>query len=159
MQFKNAYKKLLVNNKVKSIKGNCFPLDSTYILNTYNRKVDELNTKNHVDINIIKKYDIKINETEEDQYDEIINFPINLSFYKETAITAIAGFVIKSLKKTVKCIDCISAIEDKTLQNSFLNLKAEQYSFINRPSADVVSICIETERYIQKMWHEKKIIK
>ena len=59
MQFKNAYKKLLVNNKVKSIKGNCFPLDSTYILNTYNTKVDELNTKNHVDINIIKNMTLR----------------------------------------------------------------------------------------------------
>lgn len=87
-------------------------MDSTILLNAIGGKTKI--SLNIDDMTIIKKYDISVNDLllEEEDYIMEINVLEELSLLTQNIIVYIGGFVVKKLKKLIKCSVCIEAIEE-----------------------------------------------
>lgn len=139
-QFKAAYTRLLAHHEVMtSDSANCSILDSTSIVNVTSENV-YLNTINESDIH---REDIS-NWSDAKAVVEDHNYCVNAyrhqSQYSEDVIGYVAGFVVRKLKKKLKCVDCISAIDMKTRCASKLLLRKNRGG-LSFPSEDITNLC------------------
>lgn len=74
-------------------------------------------------------------------------------------IIYIAGFLVHKVNNKVKCNICISTLlgSKENLCNSFVNFK--DIGGLIYPSDDVISICIETDKYIKQFYKHSKMNK
>ena len=89
--------------------------------------------------------------------DDVINLDnLNLSNYTNNIVVYIAGFVVKKLRKSLKCSLCISALvetsDTRPQFSEFLDLKNRGGLVV--PSSDVSKICTWTERVVR---HETQL--
>jgi hypothetical protein len=101
LQFKTAYRQLLLRHEIKELdNGNC-SFDGVQILHTSSKSVD-----NSSEVNT----DVEINPEEIDE-DIILSTFYELTHYVEGVVDYIAGFVAKKLKTKFKCHICIQNLE------------------------------------------------
>lgn len=146
-QFYYTFKRLMLKHNVKNVKGNCLELDNTQLIfNSDSLISSELSMDN---ISFIKKYSIDINDliSNTEDFHGIIKFIPSVSDLSENPVAYVAGFVVKSLKKIVRCEICNSVLEclgSSTNIRYFKLLNAKnwgQVSGLVKPSKDVVKIC------------------
>ena len=73
--------------------------------------------------------------------------------YQREVITYIAGFVVKSLKSTVTCPECNSALYG---DNFSLLIDRKTCGGLTYPSVDVINICILTDKIIKLIYMTKQ---
>ena len=100
-QFIAAYKQLLMRHNIKGGRGNCTPQDDTQILSRVkDQSIINSQTTRISEVAIAKRYDLELREPDSFDHDycDVPN-AIELSEYKEAAISYIAGMWLKWLKK------------------------------------------------------------
>lgn len=158
-QFYYTFKRLMMQHDIKRVNGNCFTLDNTTILGTSQTQIQPDITLD--EMSLIKKYNIDINDMviDTEEFQGILKFLPTLTSLTENVVGYIAGFVVKSIKKVIKCKVCISILEEERKASvdldyfKLLNRKnrADSYSGLTKPSADVVKCCMFTERKVKQI--------
>lgn len=156
-QFKSAFKKLLVHGELKHItSGNCIPLTDIPIL-TYTKPeiLINLSTDRHSLLNDIERDNTSQQHLDYNVIDNDHDYladPSRLTEFAKSVITYIAGFVVRSVAKTVKCQHCLSVLR----QDKFKSLQAKKdKGGLVYPSGDVIKIC----EIAEKIFRRNKFIK
>lgn len=149
-QFKSAYKRLVVHGEIKSIEsGNCIPLEEIKILThtevRYEAKINKYASQN------IRDIDNQEPENIDDDHDYIIADPSKLTMFTEEIIPYIGGFVVKKIKKTLKCEDCLLALVSIKYSGLIFN---KDKGGLNYPSHDVIKVCTLAEKILRKHLHK-----
>jgi len=146
-QFMAAYKRLLIRHNVKNGMGNCILRDSTVVLNVTPTAIGSPTA-----INLARKYDLIVRDhpiESDHDYADIPNFE-TISEYKEAAVSYIAGFVVRMIKRRLQCMACENALTDKSGKvHKFVALKDR--GGLHKASDSVVSVCLETEKSFQRL--------
>ncbi|CAG4985045.1 unnamed protein product [Colias eurytheme] len=153
-QFKGIYRKLLCHLELKtSDTGNCIQLQNIAVLNcssalkcinrtTMCERFEEEDPELLAAIEMVKD--------EFDQITEFVDVPY-MSNFKNQVVGYIAGFVVKSLSKQIKCINCIDNLTAKNRYwfHKFVTLKDR--GGLSYASEDVYLICMVAESIIQNI--------
>lgn len=76
----------------------------------------------------------------------------DISEFSENVIEYIAGYIVKQLRKTLHCEECIDALIDKNhKQNNLICVKNE--GGLIQPAKIVIAICIKCEKIIRHVLH------
>ena len=86
--------------------------------------------------------------TSEHDYADIPNFE-TVSPYKDAAISYIAGYVVRMMKRRITCITCTQALTTTETVHPFVALKVR--GFLQKPSSSIVTVCKETEKCFQRL--------
>ena len=134
-QFSSAYKRLLMRHEIEGGRSNCNAQDNTQFLEIS----EEYCTNNNDEISFPSEIVI-----------EFIPHLNPLSEFKEAAISYIAGYVVKMMRKKIKCLKCLEAlVSDKIVsQNDFIKYKNK--AGLVMPSFSIVSVCLCTEKFLQR---------
>lgn len=149
LQFTSAYRRLLVHGELKNMStGNCVPLDNINIL-TCNlsamcRKINNRRER----LLAISEYpdEAQIVELPE-SHDYIGN--CELSEFTKEATIYIAGYIIRSMKKIIKCSECLGAIVACEKFPGFILQK--DVGGLHYPSQDVIKICLFAEKVLRQI--------
>lgn len=137
-QFEATYKKLLVHSELSiSENANCSPQDSTTILHV-------TSSKKKLEENFLDVLCVEEEESFLDDSDEQIIEPEDFNIYKEDVIQHIAGFVVRQLIKIINCSVCCSALEDRYMHHTLIDIKTR--GGLKKPSIDVINICKIAEK-------------
>ena len=127
LQFKAAYKRLLMRSSIQGGKGNCQKRDLTEILTvvTDTCKVnEEIVTLN--DAALMQKYDLVHRPVPVQNDHDYCDYPnmVNLSEFKKEAVSYTAGYVAKMAEKKTHCGVCTKSLGSKDAASSgLINLK------------------------------------
>lgn len=153
MQFRAAYKKILVQAQIKdSGQGNCISLQDIPILNCSSvsknpvQAINETKASLYQDIELdLETYTIEKHGTH-----------LELSSFAKEVIIYIAGFVSHKLSSQIKCDVCNQALfgikENFLLSLIFLKDKGG----LTYPSNDVIEICLVVGKFIKLHHQENK---
>ena len=162
MQFRSAFKKLLVHNEVsEAMRGNCMPLEELKILSVTSKKSSKASLASKRFIREINGTSLRNNllddyeDEEQFELDEEVDINLTTEFsmydmYYKNVVSYIAGFVVSKLLKRLKCQECCSVLEDNEPNVAY----KRHFNFISRknkgglryPSKDVVDICLSAEK-------------
>ena len=85
-----------------------------------------------------------------------------LSLYKEAVVVYIAGYVVKMVRKKLKCPICLDALtcsrEEAESKVSFALLNRKRWGNLIDSSSDVITVCIETEKIFTVLLKENSEI-
>ena len=154
LQFRSAYKRMLVRHEISCESGNCRALDCTTTLPTLRSSTcPQLQQENAI---IARRYDILLREpavTDHD-YADVPNMTV-LSPFKEAVVEYIAGYVVKSVEKTTVCTECkvaLRAPEEPCMESPTPSLvRCKDRGGVVKPSKCVIKTCSETEKCFQRM--------
>lgn len=137
MQFKSAYKRILVHNEaVGLIFGNCSILDNTRNLSVTEKAKDSVLTSGST---WLPQQDTNINHDYIENYTKISSFVEDTSMY-------IGGFIVKKILKKLECEscqNCLIQLSDKN-PNSLINIKKRGGLVYPRKAVEVS--CQESEK-------------
>lgn len=141
VQFKSAYKKLLIHTEVKGkYGGNCLLRENSTILKA-SSAVKCLNKTTRTD-------NIEDDDDMSDESEDEADINVELNQYNEFAVSYIAGFVTKRLEKKVKCPNCVEVLltdpDESSYKHKMISIKSR--GGLKYPSNDVVKICEQSER-------------
>ena len=164
LQFRSSFKKLLVNNEIQeNEKGNCLPLTSFKIL-TVSTSIEKEKISLPLSIRLIKSLNSNLDRnlfledssplefTLDDDLDYVEALFSNIDIYYRDVIPYMAGFIVRKIKKYLKCINCCIAIEDleHLVDRKYLNLiLLKGYGGLTYPSKDVIDICASCEKHFK----------
>ena len=154
-QFVAAYKRLLVRHEIKAVGGNCIPVDDTTILHVTSDLITKRDGQLDIlDMSVVRQYDLNLDiptDVEHD-YSSLYNYG-HLSAYKEYVIPYISGFVVKMVRKRIKCPVCLSALtlQSDDIFDNFMFISFKNKGGLIKPSDSVVRICESTELFIQRI--------
>lgn len=124
LQFIRTYKRLLLRHDVNLDGGNCVAQDQTEILSMTSSK----RIVNITDVHFERLVeDAAVNKLQEEMN---IALPLDLSEFAENAVTYIAGYVIKIIKRHWRCPQCIEALFASSTEDpadtslKFINFKS-----------------------------------
>ena len=152
-QFTTAYKQLLMRHNIEGGRGNCSPQDDTEILSIVQDQC-EINCEptGISEVALAKRYDLALREpvTVDHDYCNVSNV-IELSDFKEAAISYIAGYVVKMVEKKIHCIQCIAALTTtkEAIPDLFVTWKTN--GGLKLPSPGLLKVCQETEKCVMRM--------
>ncbi|XP_018571162.1 uncharacterized protein LOC108910899 [Anoplophora glabripennis] len=87
---------------------------------------------------------------------DVLSKTYSLTNYSENVVSYIAGYVIKMIKKTVHCEDCLSLlIEENPDDPNYYLIKRRNLGAYLFPSKSLVLICSETEKFIRLLMNLK----
>ncbi|XP_028403928.1 uncharacterized protein LOC114526515 [Dendronephthya gigantea] len=114
-QFVAAYKQLLMRHNIKGGHGNCVAQDDTQILDCVKDQCEIEETPTGIsDVAIARRYDLELREPAAVDHDYCdVSNAIELSEYKEAAISYIAGYVSKMVTKKIHCTQCTTVLTTK----------------------------------------------
>uniref|UniRef100_UPI00358E1433 uncharacterized protein n=1 Tax=Myxine glutinosa TaxID=7769 RepID=UPI00358E1433 len=141
----------LVRHEMEGVCGNCTAQDQTSILHVSSAITTTADSHHEGDMLLTRKYDLSLRSPSSTDYDycDIPNI-IELSAYNNSAITYIAGYVVKMTKKCLSCEECAAAlVTGEVMEGSFLEKKNR--GGLVRPAPDVVKVCETTEKCIQRL--------
>lgn len=142
LQFKSAYKRLLVRHELKEFESRNCLFDSIDILHVTSKQNNIQNPKgNYEDLNYNFEAD----------HDYIFPF-WELSVFIENVVLYISGFIAYKLTKNiVKCKVCLHQLKDNETNNPMplLSQIKNRDPYIT-PSTDVIGICKVCEQIIRK---------
>ena len=151
VQFRCAYKQLLLHNQIRGNRGNCLIQDDTSILN-FDLKHPKKSIKSCDSENILstaKKFGFLESEDEHD-YSLLAYFPA-LSEYQSAVLEYIAGFCVIMAQKELKCDECFTALYETPDKNNYLLVNHKDRGGLIHVGPSVRVICEESERLLQKM--------
>lgn len=153
MQFRSAYKKLLVQAQIKdSGLGNCISLLDIPILNCSSVSKNPIQAIN--DTNASLYHDIELDP--ETFTVETHGTHLHLSSFSKEVAIYIAGFVSHKLASQIKCDVCTQALFG-TKENFLLSLiSLKDKGGLTYPSNDVIEICLVVEKFIKLHYQENK---
>lgn len=150
-QFKSAFKRLLVHGELKHLtSGNCIPLSHINILmckrpemainktSDRNRMIDD---NQNLDDNFQEELAEEIVNNDHDYLTD----PTRITEYSRRVIIYIAGFVVKALKKQIKCCDCLSLLTAPDKNIHTLQYKKDKGG-LHYPSESVIQLCEIAEK-------------
>lgn len=148
-QFKSAFKRLLVHGELKHLtSGNCVPLSHINILMCQRPEIaiNKTSDRNRViDDNLDEIF-------QEEAVDEVINKdhdyladPTRITEFSHRVIVYIAGFVVKALKKQLKCCNCLSLLTAPVKNIHSLQYKKDKGG-LQYPSDSVIKLCEIAEK-------------
>lgn len=164
-QFKAAIRKILVHADIRnSNSGNCMSLEEISILhmtsaNTIRQSEEIINSTSRL---------ARLSDDSEENHD--INNEYHISLFHDhtyifdirqitelssNIIEYIAGYIIKQLRSTLRCENCITSLIAKTDKNNLINRK--QRGGLIQPSNDVIQIARKCETEIRCAIHESNI--
>ena len=152
-QFIAAYKQLLMRHNIEGGRGNCTRQDDTEILNSVKDQCEIDSQPTGIsDVAIARRYDLELRQpaaTDHDYCD--VSNAIELSEYKEAAISYIAGYVVKMVVKKIHCPQCTAALTTtkESIPDLFVTWKSN--GGLKLPSLGLVRICQETEKCVMRM--------
>lgn len=140
-QWQSSYKRLIVHHEIKAGNtGNCISQDETYLITCEPKKQKKqaANDRNDDQINLIDE--------------NLISFSEHiLSHYQLNVISYIAGYVIDMVQRKVRCEICKIALHsNEKVGKHFSLLLRKDRGGLNYPSKDVIQICTNTEKLLQK---------
>jgi F420-0:gamma-glutamyl ligase-like protein len=104
----HTFKKLLLFSPIRNEGGNCKVLDETIVSSvpSTNKKVNPV-----IDVAIYRKYDLDVTaEVLEDHDYDVLPFFVGLSEVSHNVVTYISGYVVRGLKKIIRCSDCVYSL-------------------------------------------------
>lgn len=164
-QFKAAIKKILIHSEIRDIHtGNCIPLEHISILHV--SSATKICRSENV-INLTTRLSRMINNTNTDivtATNETVH-PLNvisdhnylpdvrdITEFSRNVIEYIAGYVVKQLRKSLHCEECLDALIDKECNNNNL-ISIKNKGGLIQPAKDVITICIKCEKIIRHALH------
>ncbi|CAH1962161.1 unnamed protein product [Acanthoscelides obtectus] len=135
-QFQNILKKLLPHTEISGNEAsNVVALDSTSILHC---------SSSSFEIKISEDMTSSSNSIEDDddfiQFKNFLRSPWQLTLYLEDVVAYVAGFVVKRLKKSIKCQSCLDLLETSGESISKLQIR-KTYGKLVKASAFVINVC------------------
>ena len=154
MQFRSAYKQLLMRHNITGGRGNCVPQDDTEMLSNVE---DESNSKSSTieieDVTIARRYDLALRPepaaTDHD-YCDVPNV-MELSEFKTSAISYIAGYVVRMVERKIHCLKCLAALTTTKEKIPDLFVVWKSNGGLRLPSPGLLKICEETEKCVMRM--------
>lgn len=152
-QFKAAIKKLLIHSEIRdSGSGNCIPLENIAILHVTSSQNSEQIINASTPLQSLND-DLQLNcNVTADIIEDHGYFPDirRITEFSSRIIVYIAGFVVRHLKKSLYCEECVHALtsDDKNNDNSIL-IQLKSRGHLQCPSSSVTKICHEAERIIR----------
>ena len=151
-QFIAAYKQLMMRHNIEGGRGNYPPQDYTEILNRMNDQC-EINSQptGISDVAIARRYDLELRQpaaTDHDYCD--VSNAIELSEYKEAAISYIAVYVVRMVEKKIHCPQCIPALTTSKESVPDLFVRWKSNGGLKLPS-EWTSQSLQGNR---EVWHE-----
>ena len=126
-----------MRHNIEGGRGNCTPQDDTEILNSLKDQC-EINSQptGISDVAIARRYDLEAAGCN----------AIELSEYKEAAISYIAGYVVRMMEKKIHCPQCIAALttSKESVPDLFVTWKSN--GGLKLPSDGLLKVCKETEK-------------
>ncbi|GBM48047.1 hypothetical protein AVEN_34374-1 [Araneus ventricosus] len=138
-QFKAAYVRLLTHHQMTSNSANCTILDGTNILNVGASKNTYLKSINDSDAQRDDIDQWSAVESLVQDHNYCVNAFRHQSQYSQDVIGYVPGFVVKKLKTSLCCVDCISAVVEKSKSPSNL-LLIKNRGGLNLPSDDITNL-------------------
>ena len=150
-QFISAYRQLLMRNMIEGGQGNCTPQDSTKILDNIEDQCNIESIPTGIsDIAIARRYDLELREPVSNDHDYCdISNAVDITEFKEAAISYMAGFTAKAVKKKIGCPECVAALTQSEKEMSFVSWKSN--GGLTIPSTSVLKVCRETEKCVARM--------
>ena len=78
--------------------------------------------------------------------------------YKEAVIVYIAGYVVKMVRKKIRCSTCLDALicsrEEAESKTSFALLNRKRWGKLIDSSSCVITVCIEAEKVFSVLFKE-----
>ena len=152
-QFVAAYKQLLMRHNIEGGHGNCTPQDDTEILNSVQDQHEINSVPTGIsDVAIARRYDLELRQPAADDHDYCdVSNAMELSEYKEAAISYIAGYVVKMVEKKIHCPQCLAALitSKENIPDLFVTWKTN--GGLKLPSLGLIKICEETEKCVMRM--------
>ena len=154
MQFRSAYKQLLMRHNITGGRGNCVPQDDTEMLNNVeNDNGSKSSTIEIDDVTIARKYDLALRDeptaTDHD-YCDVPNV-VELSEFKTSAISYIAGYVVRMVERKIHCFKCLAALTTAKENIPDLFVVWKSNGGLKLPSPGLLKICEETEKCVMRM--------
>ncbi|XP_044760863.1 uncharacterized protein LOC123318311 [Coccinella septempunctata] len=158
-QFYYTFRRLCLNIDLKVLKGNCDILDNTKML-TSSTSIAKRNVSTELDLGdmaIIEKYGIDYNELviEDDEFMYIVDILPSLSLLNENVVVHIAGYVVRSIYKQIKCTECLDSLEESHYKSNdrqqFMLLHRKDRGGLIKPSKDIIQVCMYTEKKIRQL--------
>ena len=154
MQFRSAYKQLLMRHNITGGRGNCVPQDDTHMLNNVeNDNGSKSSTIEIDDVTIARKYDLAFRDeptaTDHD-YCDVPNV-VELSEFKTSAISYIAGYVVRMVERKIHCFKCLAALTTAKENIPDLFVVWKSNGGLKLPSPGLLKICEETEKCVMRM--------
>lgn len=147
LQFKSAYKKLLVRHQISAAStGNCTILDATTILH-----VGAGSAARTVDT--IVDEDVQDSDITDHDYN-YFSAAVRLSNYVEDVVGYVSGFVVKKAVKYITCTVCTTFLYSDSDKSLSVLLNKKKWGNLTMASNDVMKICITLEKLIR----ENKVI-
>lgn len=148
LQFKTAYKKLLIRAEIRSNGiGNCIPLEDIPVL-CVSSTVQKINSSVSRRFEYISTTDIDVPED------------LELSKFCEYTMDYIAGFIVFRIIKEVNCIVCQNALygDENNFKQSLIFLKTR--GGLCYPSESVVAVVKFSEKVFKsiKDFNDKKLV-
>lgn len=141
-QFQSTFKRLLIHAEIKGASGaNAVALDATSILQCSSKDTVKQNSQGDVLV-CFNNYHQETIESDHDYH--VIHQPWHLSEYTIDIISYISGFVVKSIKKQVKCVKCLQILEGSTSISKLQDRK--EYGRLTKSSTVVHKICLIAEK-------------
>ncbi|KAE9528722.1 hypothetical protein AGLY_012297 [Aphis glycines] len=148
IQFRSAYKRLLVRHKINSSAfGNCTLLDSSTILYVSANKRNDADAIFNFDNNDESQYFDEFDHDYEYQRPALEDFVVDVVKYTN-------GFIVRKIKRQKNIyIICESQLVDENNESIPLLLKIKNKGRLINTSADVQKICLATEHVIRMNNH------
>jgi hypothetical protein len=122
------------------------------ITSSLNREVQNISLD---DIHIIKKYGLDVRDLEIGEHDYAIPQLPELSLLTQNVVGYIAGFVVRMIKRHIKCDECVIALHSvasssSTMDDALLLFEQKDRGGLIKPSDDLLSAFLTTEKFIKK---------
>jgi len=149
--FQAIFKRFLVHQEIKVVSGNSSCQDTANFL-TFPASVLTSSRKN-------RNYLVEATEFEEvsPEVEEIV---ASLTNFKEQVLGYIAGYVVRMVRRKVKCAECLTSLIFDPLideSQSFLLLQRKKWGRLIEASNNVIKICEEAERILSHFMTQDRL--
>lgn len=131
-QFRDAYRKLIMNKGVKVSNGNC-KLEEIICVRTFNDLDESIPASHFIDDE--GENELTYNDTME--LELYSNF--EYSEYKSNVLAYIAGFIKKKILKLIDCSTCLQFLNENEKENDLLKFK--QWGKLTKANDNLIKMC------------------
>lgn len=153
IQFQSAYKRLIVHGEIKHLQsGNCVPLEDIKFLTFSDiRHETKLNLCTRINLDESYLEDFHTNDHLIDDDHDYLADPSRLSIYTKEIVTYIGGFIVRKLRKVIKCAECLlSLFTDKY----YGIIENRDKGGLIYPSQDVIKVYETAEKIFRLRSHQ-----
>ena len=121
LQFRSAYKQLMMRHQITGGRGNCIPQDDTEMLSNFEDNSNRKSSRIEIDqVTIARKYDLALRPepvTTDHDYSDAPNV-MELTEFKSAAISYIAGYVVRMVQKKNPLFKMLGRVNDNQREDS-----------------------------------------